>query len=94
MKIIDKYGFVFSSLYYDPLKANLFNCRVPEADRDATWTYHYVAVAGVKYDADMDDYSAIIHNSWGESSYNYIKIFDGYMDCNMANAMFVLEPKY
>jgi len=93
MKLVNKFGFIFVSLYYDPLNSGLFRCNVPEKDRDITATYHYVAVAGVKYDKTSDSYYALIHNSWGGSSYNQIEIKDGYIECNMSNAMFVLEAK-
>ena len=91
MKLVLKYGFVFISLFYDT--GSLFDCGVFDYDRDSMETYHYVALAGVDYEKETDDYYALIQNSWGEPNHRRIKIYDGYVGCNALNAMMVLEPK-
>ena len=95
MKIINKYGLIFASVYYDPVESHLFNCNVEPSLRDITRTYHYIALAGVELKKGFegeDLYWALIHNSWGGVDYHRVRIHDIYIDCNTANALFVLEP--
>jgi len=95
MKAVEKYGFILASVYYKPDgSGSLFSCKTPVEERNHTVTQHYIAIAGVKYNSAAGAYSALIHNSWGGSSYYSTEIMDNYIDCNLLNAMFVLEPIY
>jgi len=93
MKLINKYGYLFASAYAPD--RGYFHCVVPDNMKDSLFTHHYVNIAGVKKvtDGNTTDYYALIHNSWGGSSYGEAPIEDGYVSCNLLNGLFVIEPK-
>jgi len=93
MKIVNKYGFIFASAYAP--HHDYFSCKVPDNLKDTLFTHHYITIAGIKKSTDVSGanrYYALIHNSWGGSSFDIAPIEDGYVSCNLLNGMFVLDP--